>query len=455
MARTSVVVGLAGTAVMTALVMGAVARSAVPPNEAARLKSDLTPLGAERAGNQAGTIPAWEGGYTKVWPGYQSGQPRPDPFAAEKPLVSISAQNLSSHEARLSDGVKALLKRFPSYRLDVYPTHRTAAAPDWVYENTFKNATSARTEDDGLGISGAYGGVPFPIPKTGAEVMWNHFLMWRGEARTYEGSDYVVAARKPVLSSTTLVEVQAQYYDSRGKPDNYDDMNFKVIVTTVAPPFRAGEVILVHEPVDIYRDGRRAWQYLPGQRRVRRTPTISYDNPSVSTSGFTFYDEAVMFNGPLDRYTWKLLGKREIYIPYNTNRFQSTKLGDVLGPDHLNPDALRWELHRVWVVEATIAPGKRHVLPKRRFYVDEDSWLVMLYDGWDARGALWHVGHMLPIIAPEFPAVVVAPQVIYDLVKGGYAAASLFNERGRQYQKQERRPEEVFTPAALSSSGIR
>ena len=433
----------------------AVARLAVSPQEAARLNSDLTPLGAERAGNQAGTIPAWNGGYTKVWPGYQSGQPRPDPFAAEKPVLSISAQNLSSHEAQLSEGVKVLLKRFPSYRLDVYPTHRTAAAPDWVYENTFKNATRARTEDNGLGIAGAFGGTPFPIPKTGAEVMWNHLLAWRGEACSYEESTYVVAAHKPVLSSVSITDVQSQYYNPQGARDGSTFMSFKVIVTTSAPPFRAGEVILAHEPVDLNRDRRRAWQYLPGQRRVRRAPTISYDTPNPATSGFTFFDEAVLFNGALDRYQWKLLGKREIYIPYNTQQFHTKKIAEVLGPDHLNPDYVRWELHRVWVIEATLAPNKRHVMPKRHFYVDEDSWLVMLYDGWDARGQLWHVGHALPFIAPELPAVVVEPQVIYDLVQGGYAASYLFNERGRHFQKQERKPEAVYTPSALVSKGIR
>jgi hypothetical protein len=444
-----------GVAVAGLMSVAAVASSAVSSDEAARLKSDLTPLGAERAGNQAGTIPAWDGGATKVWPGYQSGQPRPDPFAAEKPLLKISAQNLGSHEARLSEGVKALLKRFPSYRLDVYPTHRTAAAPDWVYENTLKNATRARTEDNGLGIAGAFGGTPFPIPKTGAEVMWNHLLAWRGEAWSFEENTYVVTARRPVLTSVSIFDTQTQYYDRRGKQEGSDFMLFKVIVTTLGPPSRAGSVVLAHEPVDAYREGRRAWQYLPGQRRVRRVPTITYDNPSAVTSGLTLVDETVLFSGALDRYTWKLLGKREIYIPYNTQQFHTKKVAEVLGPDHLNPDHVRWELHRVWEVEATLAPDKHHVITKRHFYVDEDSWSVMLYDGWNARGELWHVGHALPFIAPELPAVVVEPNVLYDVVKGGYAASLLFNERGRHYQKQERKPDDAFTPAALGSSGIR
>ena len=144
-----------------------------------------------------------------------------------------------------------------------------------------------------------------------------------------------------------------------------------------------------------------------------------------------------------------------MFVPYNTQRFHTQKVDQVLGPRHLNPDHLRWELHRVWVVEATLAPGKRHVMPKRRFYLDEDSWQALLSDGWDAGGRLWHVGHVMPVLVPEQPGVIVSPYIIYDLLKNGYAASSLFNEQQRQYQIVKRRPEDYFSPAALVSEGIR
>lgn len=153
----------------------------VTADEAAKLKSTLTPFGAEKAGNKDGSIPAWTGGLTKVPAGYEPGSARPDPFPDEKPVVQISAKNLEQYKDKLSEGTQTMLRQHPSYRLDVYPTHRTAAAPQWVYDNTFQNATRAKTTAGGNSVENAYGGIPFPIPKSGAEVMWNHLLRWRGE----------------------------------------------------------------------------------------------------------------------------------------------------------------------------------------------------------------------------------------------------------------------------------
>ena len=432
------------------------ANAAVTPEKAARLKSALTPLGAEKAGNKDGTIPAWDGGYTTVWPGYRSGQPRPDPFEAERPRLTITAQNMQQYADQLSDGVKALLQRFPSYRLDVYPTHRTAAAPQWLYDNTFKNATHARLVPNasiGPQVEGAYGGIPFPIPRDGAEAMWNHLLCWRGQSFIYGLGSYVVAAnRRPVLATAGILETQYPYYDRDGALNSFDGKYWAAKLTTTGPPFRAGEKTLV---ITAAGKGFQAWQYLVGQRRVRRAPNIEYDTPNFVTSGFSFIDESYLFLGNLDRYEWKLVGKKEMLVPYNTQRFHTKKVNQVLGPQHLNPDHMRWELHRVWVVEASLAPGKRHVMPKRRFYLDEDTWQALLSDGWDAKGQLWHVGQAIPLLVPEQPGAIVLTYTTYDLLKGGYTAVNMFNEQPRQYQAVMRWPEDYFSSAALVAEGIR
>jgi hypothetical protein len=431
------------------------AMAEVPAAEARKLRGELTPLGAERAANQDGTIPAWQGGYTTVWPGYRSGQPRPDPFAAESPRLRISATNLSEHGGRLSEGVKALLARYPSYRLDVYPTHRTAAAPTWVYENTFRNATEVRTRHEGVSIEGAFGGIPFPIPRSGAEAIWNHLLAWKGESVSYQYVTYLAAAGRPLLATGADLELQFPYYDRRETPATFGGIYLMSRTTTTAPPFRAGEKVLTIDAVDQANDGRKSWQYLVGQRRIRRSPTIGYDNPSFISSGYNFFDEIFLFNGAIDRYRWKLVGKQEMFVPYNAHRFHTVPVAALLGPDHPNPDHVRWELHRVWVVEATLAPGKRHVMPRRRFYLDEDTWLALLADGWDARGQLWHVAQALPLIAPEIPAVVTAPYLVFDLHKRGYVASSLLNEGKRHYQTSDPRPTAHFSPAALAAEGVR
>src|SRR5579862_6713465 len=123
----------------------------------AMLKNVLTPVGAERAGNADGTIPAWSGGYVTPPSGYREGDPRPDPFAGDKPLFSITAKNLDTYADRLPEGAKALLRKYPDYRMDVYPTHRSAAAPASVYANIFLNATRAHAAPAGIayGVEGA------------------------------------------------------------------------------------------------------------------------------------------------------------------------------------------------------------------------------------------------------------------------------------------------------------
>ena len=105
------------------------ARAGVTVEDANLLKAKLTPVGAERAGNPDGTIPAWTGGYTTPAPGWREGQNRPDPFAHEKPLFAITPANVSSYADRLPEGARELFRRHADYRMDVYPTHRSAAFP--------------------------------------------------------------------------------------------------------------------------------------------------------------------------------------------------------------------------------------------------------------------------------------------------------------------------------------
>lgn len=427
------------------------AHASVSAEEAARLNSDLTPRGAERAGNKDGSIPAWTGGYTETPAGYKAGQVRPDPFAAEKPLYSITAKNMAQYADKLTDGQQLLLKKFPTYRIDVYPTHRTAAAPKAVYDSTFKNATRAKSTNDGLSVEGAYGGTPFPIPKTGAEVMWNHLLRWNGQSVELNARAYVVSGSSPILASRLVSMMSFPYYQN---PEEKPGIDFwKLYQLSIAPAFKAGETILLHDPVDQMGEGRQAWQYLVGQRRVRRAPSIGYDTPSSLTSGVDFFDEGVVYNGKMDKYQWKLLGKAEMIVPYNMNDFHRQKADVVLGPDFLNPDHVRWELHRVWVVEATLAPGKRHVLPKRKFYVDEDSWGAVWADGWDAKGQLWHSSMGLPLLAPDMPGQIHWFFTTYDHLKGAYSA--LFgNEEPSQWKAVPQLPDSTFSPEAMAAHGV-
>lgn len=443
-------------AVLAAFIPALPALAGVSAEEAAKLKTVLTPLGAERAGNSDGTIPAWEGGYTQPIPGDKPGGRRGDPFASEKPLFSITSKNMDQYAGKLTDGVKAMLKKYPdTYRLDVYPTHRTAAAPQWVYDNTFKNATTGKLNGDVP--ENVYGGTPFPIPKTGAEVMWNHLLRWRGESYWWESRQYQITANgKNVLVSDAAGDMQVPYYFKEGSWEQFAKApEFWLFrSSTIAPPIRVGESILFRFNLDSNKD--QGWTYLVGQRRTRKIPNPCCDNPNPNSGGLGTIDDTQVWNGRIDRFDWKLLGKQEMYVPYNGNRMlQPTKDEEVLGSYHLNPDYVRWELHRVWVVEANVRQGKRNLAPRSRYYCDEDTWICLLGDRWDANGELWKTVWHINYVIPDLPGTVGATFGMSDLQSGVGFVSTLMNEKSVQYSVKPRYKEGVFSADALAGEGVR
>jgi hypothetical protein len=436
-----------------------VTHAAVSGAEAQALKSALTPLGAERAGNADGSIPAWTGGYTQVPAGFQEGHRAFDPFKDDKPLYSVTAANMSQYADKLTDGVKQLLKDNPqTFKLDVYPTRRTAAAPQWVYDNTFKNATQATLEADGLVVKGAYGGVPFPIPKSGIEVMWNHQTLWRGEATHSKYKVWTTTTDgQRVLATAAIDEGQYPYYYKELTAETAPNPNYMLAIQlTYAPAFRAGEALMVHNVTD-YVKGRTLWQYLAGQRRVRRAPSINFDTPNAVASGVNFVDETFGGAGSPERYDWKLIGKKEILIPYNNNALLTHGDDEVMDKRHVKPAFMRWELHRVWVVEATLKPGKRHAVPKRMFYYDEDNWGNASIDGWDAEGTLWRTALTTPFAAPDIPATVnYCTGFFHDhRTKAWIYNCALGDAGNEQYQIVERRRESFFAPESLTKMSAR
>jgi hypothetical protein len=445
-------------AAMVVTLTTAPVRAQVSPEQAEQLKTTLTPFGAERAGNKDGTIPAWTGGDTTVSPGWKPGGRRPDPFANEKPLLSITAQNVAQYADKLTDGQQALFRKYPNYRIDVYQTHRTAAAPQWVYDNTFKNATRAKEARDGYAVENAYGGIPFPIPKNGMQVMWNHILGWRGEAWRWDFRNYATPSNgKRFMLSDNILDAQNPYYYKDGSLESFKTAFYGFRrISTEGPPAHVGEAVVAWDSLDPIGVETQEWAYLTGQRRVRKLPDVTYDTPSLFTSGISNNDEIFLFNGPMDRYSWKIVGKREMYVPYNANRIlQPTKDSDVMDERFLNPNYVRWELHRVWVVEATLREGKRHVMPKRIFYVDEDTWRAVLADGWDAKGQLWKTFWYLSYDCPDVPGQMPGMFGHYDLQTGDWIANNVMNEKASQIVFMARWPQNHFTSDSLSAEGVR
>ncbi|RJF91881.1 DUF1329 domain-containing protein [Noviherbaspirillum saxi] len=429
--------------------------AAVSADEAKKLGTTLTLVGAEKAGNKDGTIPEYTGGLTTPPAGFVKGSGvRPDPFASEKPLFSIDAKNMAQYADKLTDGTKALMKGNADYRIDVYKTHRTAAYPKSVLDNTVKNATKASL-DANLDPHGARAGIPFPIPKTGAEVMTNFLTAYKGQGFTipkYRAYN-VDSSGKAVLSTQGVWTQESVYYDESKAGD--PTLLARAKVSYTGPARRAGEAILSQEML-VYGDkGSRRWQYLPGQRRVRLAPDLAYDAPNPSTSGMSTIDDINLFAGKMDRFDWKLVGKKEMYVPYNTYKLTYTdKAEDVFGPKFVNPAMVRWELHRVWVVEATLKEGKRHIYSKRTFYVDEDSWIALASDQYDGRGQLWRPGFAYLTQSYDMLASTATMVGHFDLIAGTYYI-NLWPGSGGVKIADERQPDSAWSPEGLAGAGVR
>jgi hypothetical protein len=431
-----------------------VAFAEVSVEEAARLGSTLTPLGAERAGNAKGSIPPWTGGIQQVPKGFDPGDRHPDPFAEDVPLFTITAANAHEYAENLSAGQLAMLAAYPeTWRLHVYPTRRSASYPQWVYDAVINNATQAKVVLEGKGsVVGARVSSPFPIPKSGVEVIWNHNLRWRGVRVTRSEGEAAVTRAGKFTVVTSIQEFGFPYASSRETAftRKYPNVMFAIKEKIVAPALVSGDGSLVIETIDQTHDPRKAWSYSRALRRVLRNPYVAYDFPSDGSDGLRTIDDSFLFVGPPDRFDWKLVGKREIYIAYNAYRLHSGTVStrQILGKHHIDPDLARYELHRVWVLEATRKPGAEHIYTKRIFYLDEDSWQIGLAESYDAKGRLWRVNEAHAVNLYEIPVQWSTLLVYHDLMARRYTAAGLDNSRLPPRFREGSDPRE-FTPTAL------
>jgi len=432
---------------------GQPASAKVAAAEAATLGASLTPAGAEKAGNKDGTIPAWTGGTP------QHGSPKGEythdaAIDAESPLFTITRDNLAQYAAQLTEGHKELFKRYADYKMTVYPSHRTVGFPDAINQATAANAAVCE-----LGGTDAPDhcrlGFPYPIPQSGAEVIWNHKLRWRGNFVLRYNNQFIVQPSGD-YQQTKVVEQAKFYYANIPSPGSIiggAGAILSYLSQTLAPPRLAGNYLLVHDLAGIGDAGRIAWLYNTGLKRVRRAPSVAYDTAYEGTDGNEFYDQVDMFNGALNLYDWKLIGKKELYLPYNSNRISGNKVkfADLIRPHHLNQDLPRYELHRYWVVEAQLRAGSSHTFKTRRFYVDEDSWNIEAIDCYDNHDQLYKFqeGHLGTDYVIHGARTV--PEIIYDFASGRYFITAAANE-DKPNDPSVNFGDDFFTPESLQRS---
>jgi hypothetical protein len=414
----------------------------------------LTPIGAEQAGNNAGTIPPWKGGLTAPPASYQEGKHETSPFPDDKPLFQINAANAAQYSANLSPGQRALLERYPdSWHMNVYQSRRTASFPDFVYDAIAGNSETARVlmEDRG-GVEGARVSSPFPRPQTGVEAVWNHNLRFRG-LRVDRVEGYAPVTRS---GRYTLILARQDWAFPYAVPHitpftrRYPNVLLAVKSKVIAPSLLSGDGTLVFETINQTGDPRKAWRYPRALRRVLRSPFFGYELPSANSDGLRTVDDFGLYNGSPDRYEWTLIGKQELYIPYNAYSLHGPQVGyeDIVRTGHINPEHARYELHRVWVVEGRLKEGARHIYNRRVFYLDEDSWQIAVADSYNADGELWRVNEAHAINYYTVPVLWTTLEVFHDLLAGRVLVEGLDNLH-RPYEFRSTSDPREFSPNAL------
>lgn len=439
-----------------------IAAAAVSADEAKQLGGELTLMGSTKAGNADGSIPAYSGEKLSPPAGWDPKDPgqRPDLYD-DKPLFSITQQNYKQYENKLAEFQKEMFRRYPDFRMDIYPTRRTMRLPKWALDNTIKNATSCKTIDDGLRVEGCYSGIPFPIPKTGNEVMWNKLTFYGTESIfEYQEQWNVPANSRPFLADSSKgIEDFPWWDEKRNTPITNNDVIWRVRLDSAAPARKAGEKLVLMDGVDMINVGRRAYQYIPGQRRVKLSPDLSYDTPAPTNGGVGTVDDAKLFIGALDRFDFTLKGKVEKFIPYNVHGVTNAKkcsTDQLLGTKHFpNPDCIRWELHRVWYVESTLKPQFRHAYKQRNFYFDEDGYAAGMQESFDAGGKLFRAAwaHFYPYYERDGGNGGSVTNI--DFQTGAYVMQGTTTKPGLGFYPTERPGERFFSPEALAGEGMR
>jgi len=425
----------------------------------ARLGQDLTPMGSVRAGNADGTIPEWTGGIMREdWPqGYEPGDRHPDPFGDDEPRFVITADNYQEYADQLTPGHIAAFERYPeSYRMIVYPTRRSASFSDRIYEMTRQNASTGRLVANGEGVENVAEGFPFPLPQNAYELIWNHKMKYKGTGGVRYWNQVVPTSGGSYQLIRLREEFLGLYYVQGNTIADTNNILLYFFQEVESPARLAGNILLVHETLNQSAQPRQAWVYNPGQRRVRRAPNVAYDNPGTASDGLRTNDMTDMFNGAMDRFNWEIVEKREMIIPYNSYKAHSGDLepDDLVTPGHLNPDHLRYELHRVWVVEATLREGTRHINSRRTFYLDEDTYQIAVINHYDSRGDMWRLSEAHTINFYEVPTFWATIESSLDLQSGRYIANGIDNGDPVNTFNETLNPSD-YTPQALRARGRR
>lgn len=434
------------------------AQAKVPADKAAQLGgAKYTCVGAVKAGTDSG-VAEYTGKWFKQWPGLKKDHGYvPGPYADEKPLFTITAANMAKYADKLTAGEEALFKKYPDeFKMNIYPSHRDFRPAKWRCEAAEYNATHSVVTDNGLAITGISGAPPFPFPQSGIQAIWNvinPIRPWTEEV-TYDIADVYNNG------STSWGRVHFKSMNPGNNPDRdplphyTDKISAYFFQQYILPARNKGQVAVGFQPNGFANSATQAWQYQPGIRRVRKAPEVGFDYP-IPPAGMRTTDSDYVFNGSPERYNWKLIGKKPMYVPYNNFKVNDPSLSydQLLGAHTINPKYVRYELHRVWIIEGTLKPGMRHINHRRVVYADEDTWLALTGDNYDAHGNLWRVPMVMYFYDQAAGSYHRGVSIYHQRTSGNYEATYLINERPNFWKTNIPMRKRGFSPGAAMRAG--
>lgn len=443
------------------LFAGTVSANNAEPGAAALGGSKYTCWGSLRAGTESG-VAKYTGKYYKNWPGLkQESGYVPGPYADEKPILKITAQNYKKYKDRLSTGMEAMFEQYPDvFYMNIYPSHRDFSYHhDYLCKAATYNAKHAKLVDGGLGVHAALGAPVFPFAETGLQAIWN--VIFTPRAWSTEVTYSTVDVHSD--GSTTHAKSHFKTFSPLGMKNADGGELVKTTDSDIAayffrepllPTSAQGKVAVGFQPMNFNEGSTQVWQYQPGLRRVRKAPKIGFDYP-VPPSGLRTVDDDSGFSGSPERYNWKLVGRKAMYVPYNNFKINDPSLStqQLTKPHTLNPKYIRYELHRVWIIEGTLKDGYRHIYEKRRLYVDEDGWRVLTADMWDNHGDLYRVSMILWFYSQQSGTYQRGVSIYHSLPSGAYEATYMVNDTDQWWQFNQPMKQRSFSPRAAARAG--
>jgi Protein of unknown function (DUF1329) len=331
-----------------------------------------------------GAAPSWTG---KVAPAIQPGTV----------ITSANYQSFADLDkllpprlyARLAPGAWDPIKEIHVGETDqFFPTHEYQAA-----------TKSGRYAPQGFTIKDWKGGLPFPKPTTGDQVLLNYLYRYWVDDLTF-GFEWHLVGPQNNLERTIKGKMFGMRLNGRTLTDpkpSYDAANAgvleKLATLIESPKDVRGLALSRTRHVDMTQSDSIQY-YLPALRRVRRLSGRDTQDPIAGTD--ITWDDYVAFYQQVDPTTTevKLVGEGEILHP---SSYTKPVKGGVGGYLHAVSDFDRsdmtvrfkkWQRRPVWIIDV-ISRDPSYIYSKRRIWIDKEVPNILHVETWDRKGNPW------------------------------------------------------------------